>query len=606
MAKSIKKHMPDAKVNLCMVEENIPQQARDFPFYDHIVLAKDLGFPNFYQHVFKHNAVEACTSIKARLFLYLLNLYPKHNKFIFLDGDTKIYGPFVELNEILNTHSIVVTPHILQPEASIDRVKSTELTLSKFGMYNLGFIAIRRSENANRFLNWWASRLEMFCYIDAEKQIFTDQRWIDYAPTFFDVHILKHHGYNKAPWNLYHRQVLLSNDNKYIVNDQYLRFFHFSGVLRVKGEYNHWIKTHSGVNDVMIHMVEEYINEIMEYTQNLKKEEPWSYDYFTSGEKIDMRSRMNYRNHLENYSQYINPFLESNKTFQVENPIQIITNPRLIFGMVITKTSMHIGMILAKSIKEHHPDSRVIACVVEDIIPRVILNDKNFDIFVSYQDIGMNTGNVTQQQLTKIIKPRFLSYMQSILPNEERFILINADIKLYSPLEELKEILNSYEIVLVPHILHPNDIKSEMFFKKIGLYNQGFVAIKRSLRSRLFLDWWISRIESDAVNNNIHPYGTNWLDYTPAYFHAYIIRHAGYDVAHWNINHRPITEELNRIYSIHGQKLRFIQFSGILNIKQMNYIRRINTKHTGNQVVLKRLVDEYYHELAECRNRGWE
>ena len=58
--------------------------------------------------------------------------------------------------------------------------------------------------------------------------MFTDQRWVDFVPSFFDHHILKDPGYNVAYWNLHGREVF-SDGDRYLVDGVPLRFFHFSG-----------------------------------------------------------------------------------------------------------------------------------------------------------------------------------------------------------------------------------------------------------------------------------------------------------------------------------------------------------------------------------------
>ena len=58
--------------------------------------------------------------------------------------------------------------------------------------------------------------------------MFTDQRWVDFAPSFFDHFILKDPTYNVAYWNLHERD-LEWTDGRYLVNGQPLTFFHFSG-----------------------------------------------------------------------------------------------------------------------------------------------------------------------------------------------------------------------------------------------------------------------------------------------------------------------------------------------------------------------------------------
>ena len=92
---------------------------------------------------------------------------------------------------------IVLAPHLLRP-GNIDM----EISSLAHGAYNLGFLAVSRAENSARFLQWWAERLFLYCYDDKSRGIFTDQKWIDLVPSFFDCHILKHHGYDFATWSL--------------------------------------------------------------------------------------------------------------------------------------------------------------------------------------------------------------------------------------------------------------------------------------------------------------------------------------------------------------------------------------------------------------------
>ena len=59
--------------------------------------------------------------------------------------------------------------------------------------------------------------------------MFTDQRWVDFVPSFFDHYILKDPGYNVAYWNLHGR----ARDAPTAIDISWtaspLRFFHFSG-----------------------------------------------------------------------------------------------------------------------------------------------------------------------------------------------------------------------------------------------------------------------------------------------------------------------------------------------------------------------------------------
>ena len=73
--------------------------------------------------------------------------------------------------------------------------------------YNLGFLAVRMTGQGREFIDWWAERLRLFCYDEVPNGLFTDQRWVDLAPAFFDdIAIIRDPEYNVATWNLTHRR----------------------------------------------------------------------------------------------------------------------------------------------------------------------------------------------------------------------------------------------------------------------------------------------------------------------------------------------------------------------------------------------------------------
>jgi hypothetical protein len=328
LAKSVKESDPSIKVIICLLEKEVHSAAKSFEYFDEVILAKDLGFENFEKFIFKHSIVEASTAVKGQLFVYLQKSFLDESKFVYLDPDIQVVSELKELNHALNYNSIVMTPHLCHPEDIMDAVMDNELSALQHGVFNLGFLAISRSQESEEFINWWASRLGMFCYDDIPKGIFTDQKWMDLAPCFFNVHILKHPGYNVAPWNVSKRKVTLNENKEYIVNGEALRFFHFSGF-------------DSGANEGMINKyVPDKINAIYKlrdgYVEELNKmgqeqlgNERWSYDYYNNGVKIDRQARIIFRDVLELPYKYQEPFNESNEEFyKYANGIPIIQEIR--------------------------------------------------------------------------------------------------------------------------------------------------------------------------------------------------------------------------------------------------------------------------------------
>ena len=221
LADSVKRHMPDAIFIVCLVERKcLPQFAH--PCFDRIILARDAWEGDFDRFIFKHAIVEASTAVKGQFFRYLYREYPTETQFLYLDPDTFVYSDFTEIRQLLKAHPIVLCPHLLHP-GNIPM----ELSCTMHGVYNLGFLAVNNSAEAKAFIDWWAMRLSKYCYDDIPAGIFTDQRWVDLAPCFFDAYICKHHGYDFAIWSLLGCNMTCENGN-YRISGEPVRFIHYS------------------------------------------------------------------------------------------------------------------------------------------------------------------------------------------------------------------------------------------------------------------------------------------------------------------------------------------------------------------------------------------
>jgi hypothetical protein len=290
LAESVKQHCKGAYFVLCLVEREVPQVAAEYPHFDEIVLAKDAGWDHFDRFMFRHAIVEASTAVKAQFMLNLVTRHPEQEKFVYLDPDVLVYGEFVELDHALDTDTIVLCPHLLRP-GNIDM----EISSLAHGCYNLGFLAVRRSQNALDFLRWWAERLFQFCYDDIPRGIFTDQRWIDLAPCFFDVRVLKHHGYDFATWSLLNSD-LREVDGHYVINGDPLRFIHFSGLDSgtIDKAIGWWL---TGKNRAtFVKLYGQYKALLQAHGQAKLGKLPWSYATYTDGRKISNAARVAYRN----------------------------------------------------------------------------------------------------------------------------------------------------------------------------------------------------------------------------------------------------------------------------------------------------------------------
>jgi hypothetical protein len=97
------------------------------------------------------------------------------------------------------------------------------------GVFNLGFLALRRTREVDAMLAWWESRLRDGAAVDLAAGSFTDQKWADLVPAYVEsMAVLRDPGYNVAYWNLHERPLRLAGDT-YVAGDSPVVFFHFSG-----------------------------------------------------------------------------------------------------------------------------------------------------------------------------------------------------------------------------------------------------------------------------------------------------------------------------------------------------------------------------------------
>lgn len=199
----------------------------DYSTFD-VIKYDQIGFDCFEDMLSKYNIIEFNTAVKPYFLDYFLNKYGVETKVYYIDPDIKLYSGFNHLNELLDTHDIVLTPNLTEMPEEVDL---GELASLRHGLFNLGFIGVKYSEDGLRFVNWWKKRLRNHCLIDKPRGIFVDQKWVDIAVLYFKgMHIASHKGLNMAWWNLSERK-LIESDGKYFVNNlsEELIFFHFSG-----------------------------------------------------------------------------------------------------------------------------------------------------------------------------------------------------------------------------------------------------------------------------------------------------------------------------------------------------------------------------------------
>jgi hypothetical protein len=199
------------------------------------------------------------------------------------------------IEQDLNTHPVVLTPHYLKPQPSTEG--ESDLAMMRFGSFNLGFFAVRQGEQATYFLSWWNRRCIDFCFMESQFGLSTDQKWVSIAPCFFDfLKISYNPGYNAAPWNTFERRLTGKKGDQYMVNEDFaLVFFHFSNFDHNDPQYLH--KRASSEVGIKYPLLEELG---MSYSRKLRQLESdfkdvcYAYDFMSDGSYISPTLRRAY------------------------------------------------------------------------------------------------------------------------------------------------------------------------------------------------------------------------------------------------------------------------------------------------------------------------
>jgi hypothetical protein len=316
LGETLKRHHPTWVLWLLITDKAPP----GFTFlienepWDKVVYAEELGLDRFENWLFRHDLVEACTAVKGP-FMELLLQQSDVEKVFYLDPDIALLAPLTPLVDMLDTSSILLTPHQLEPDEVFQAIIDNEICSLAHGTYNLGFVAVANSDDGPRFASWWAKRLLQFCFDKKDQGLFVDQKWCDLAPGFFDgVRIVRDPGYNVASWNLSQRRLGVSKSGEFTVNEAYrLRFFHFTKLGPIADEMT---RRYAADNVEVYEVWHWYKRQIEKATDASLHPKYWHYSNYSSGKPIPKKAREIFRHRVDLQHAFPDPFDSSNGGYE--------------------------------------------------------------------------------------------------------------------------------------------------------------------------------------------------------------------------------------------------------------------------------------------------
>lgn len=165
-------------------------------------------------------------SMKPVVINYLLK-EKGYQKVIFLDCDLFFVSDYTFLFDLLDSHTVLLSPHFRSFNPASDR--NNYILQFTSGIYNGGFIAA--NSNATNAMDWLANVCGEICEKNPCEGQYVDQTHLNLLPVIFDdVYIIKHRGCNVANWNQSECRRVLMDDGEVRINALHqIIFIHFTG-----------------------------------------------------------------------------------------------------------------------------------------------------------------------------------------------------------------------------------------------------------------------------------------------------------------------------------------------------------------------------------------
>ena len=237
---------------------------------------------------------------------------------------------------------------------------------------------------------------------------------------------------------------------------------------------------------------------------------------------------------------------------------------------IVSANYLHFGWTLAESFFRFHPDDEFYLLLV-DRLPEDFVSRNPAVHVVEVEKLGLPGFRALAfkyniLELNTAVKPSFLKYLFE--KGADKVIYFDPDIYLFDSLEVIYDALDTASAVLTPHLLSPTPDPEHVYENDLlvtGVFNLGFVAVSNSSQGRRFLDWWEERCLQFGFEDLRCGLFVDqkWLIHAPCFFdNIHILRHAGCNVAYWNLYERALSETAEG-YVVNGHSpLVFFHFSG--------------------------------------------
>lgn len=273
---------------------------------------------------------------------------------------------------------------------------------------------------------------------------------------------------------------------------------------------------------------------------------------------------------------------------------------------VATRNYAHYAFALAESVNQHHPEADFYICFADTPTFTSPPSSVKAQQFLA-ADLGIDNWprfafQYTPFELSCALKPFAMRYLCE--QGYDEIVYLDADMRIFNPLESVFEALSVDSIVLTPHLIRPfpddGGRPGEDLFLMAGTFNAGFLAIRRDDVSAMFLSWWMRRLKTDCfvdLSASIFV-DQKWLSLVPGLFdRVHILRDPTYNTGHWTLPQFSLSLNKEGRACIDQRPIALFHFSNLSPTTPLEFDHCQNRTRFSEQPVLKALVAEYHAAL---------
>lgn len=280
---------------------------------------------------------------------------------------------------------------------------------------------------------------------------------------------------------------------------------------------------------------------------------------------------------------------------------------------IVSLNYLSFAKTLLDSLSVSNPDMDQYILIVDKLEGKLDIHERVNVVQlheIDLPDMQKMLFRYTILEINTAVKPWMLEYLHK-MNKYDSITYFDPDIYVFEPItESLQAIDNGFDIVLTPHLtgmLNDDKRPAEVDIMRAGTYNLGYTTISGRKESLKIVKWWQEKLEYLCVVDMTQGLFVDqkWMDLVPGIFNnVFILRHEGYNVAYWNVNHRKVVKHDDK-YFVNNMKLVFFHYSGFNPNDYSGFSKHQNRFSLSDVGDVKHLMDAYgQHVLNHQHNNN--